>query len=145
MTVKRVFTSNVQISSTTEISFEENVFIINREFENKHNPQIIWKTINSLLHKKTKTDFFSEIKSNEIIVDDPTEIANCLNKHFCTIGKKLAQNVQTVDDHNYKTYLNNPVPSSIFLQPTHVSEVYNAIMSLNTYKSSGYDIPAHFV
>ena len=57
---------------------------LNRELEeNKHNPQKIWKTINSLFHNKTKTaDFPSEIKTDEIIVDDPTEIANCLNKHF---------------------------------------------------------------
>ena len=94
----------------------------NREFEeNQHNTQTIWKTINSLLHNKTKTaDFPSEIKTDEIIVDVPTEIANCLNKHFCTIGKKLAQIVHTVDDRNYTMYLNNPVPSSIFLQLTHV-------------------------
>ena len=68
------------------------------------------------------------------------------NIFVLNIGKKLAQNVQIVDDLNYKTYLNNPVPSSIFLQPTHVSEVYNAIMSLNTYKSPGYDnISTYFV
>ena len=121
---------------------------LNREFEeNKHNPRKTWKTINSLLHNKTKTaDFPSEIKTDGIIADDPTEIANCLNKYFCTIGEKLAQNVQTNNDLNYKKYLKNPVSSTIFLQPTQVSEVYNAIMSLNTNKSPGFDnIPAYFV
>ena len=80
---------------------------LSREFEeNKHNPKKLRKTVNSHRHKKTKTaDFPSEIKSDETIVDDPIEIANCLNKHFCTISKKLAQNVQTVNDVNYKTYV----------------------------------------
>ena len=54
--------------------------------------------------------------------------------------------MQTVNDVNYETYSTNPVPSSTFLQPTQASEVYNAIMSLNTCKSPGCDnISAYFV
>ena len=131
-----------------KLKYHSKKMYLNREFEeNKHNPRKTWKTINSLLHNKTKTaDFPSEIKTDGITADDPTEIANCLNKYFCTIGEKLAQNVQTNNDLNYRTYLKNPVSSTIFLQPTQVSEVYTAIMSLNTNKSPGFDnIPAYFV
>ena len=121
---------------------------LNRELEeNIHNPRKIWKTINSLLYKKTKSvDFPSEIKVDESKIDDPTEVANCLNKHFCSVGKKLAQKVQNLNEINYTTYLKDSISSSIFLHPTQVSEVYNAIMSLNSYKSPGYDnIPVYFI
>ena len=94
-----------------QLKYHAKKMYLNREFEeNKHNPGKIWKTIidNLLLHNKTKTaDFPSEIKTDEIIVDDPTEIANYLNKHFCTVGKKLVQNVQTAHDVNYKTCMGN--------------------------------------
>ena len=68
------------------LKYHSKKMYLNREFEeNKHNLQKIWKTNNSLLHNKTKTaDFSSKTKADEIIVDDPTEIANCLNQHFCT-------------------------------------------------------------
>ena len=105
-----------------KLKYHSKKMYLNREFEeNKHNPRKTWKTMNSLLHNKTKTAYFpSEIKTDGIIADDPTEIANCLNKYFCTIGEKLAQNVQTNNDLNYKTYLKNPVSSTIILQPTQV-------------------------
>ena len=57
---------------------------VNRRFEeNKHNSRKISKTINLLLHNKTKiADFSFEIKTKRIIVDYPTKLANRLNKHF---------------------------------------------------------------
>ena len=78
---------------------------LNRELEeNKHNPHKIWKTFDSLLYKTKSVDFPSEIKVDESIIDDPTEVANCLNKHFCRVGKKLAQKVQNLNEINYITY-----------------------------------------
>ena len=44
------------------------------------------------------------------------------------------------------SFLNKSVSASMFLQPASVSELDNAIMSLNNYKSLGYDnIRAHFL
>ena len=62
------------------------------------------------------------------VVDDPLEIANCLNEHFCSIGKKLAQNVRNDNEVNRMSFLTKSVSASIFLQFAPVSEVYNAIM-----------------
>ena len=75
-----------------KLKYHSKKMYLSREFEeNKHNPQKIWKTINSLLHKKTKTaDFPSENKSDEIIVDDPTEIANCLKQTFLYYRQKAS-------------------------------------------------------
>ena len=96
--------------------------------ENKLNPRKIWKTINSLLYKKTKSvDFPSEIKVDESIIDDPAEVANCLNKHLCSVGKKLAQKVQNLNDINYTTYLKDPVSSSHTLLMLYFSLVYSRI------------------
>ena len=56
------------------------------------------------------------------------------------------QKVQNLNKINYTTYLKDSESLSIFLHPTQVLEVYNAIMSLNSYKSLGYDnIPVYFI
>ena len=105
--------------------------------------------MNSLLHNKTRnTDFPAAIKTDMGVVglDDPLEIANCLNKHFCSISKNLTKNVRNDNEVNHISFLTKSVSASIFLQPAVVSEVYNAIMSLNNYKSPGYDnICAYFL
>ena len=108
-----------------------------------HDQRKVWKTINSLLHNKTKS---TEIKTDIGVVDDPLEIANCLNEHFCSKGKNLAKNVRNDNEVNHMSFLNKSVSASMFLQPASVSELYNAVMSLNNYKSPGYDnIPAYFL
>ena len=44
------------------------------------------------------------------------------------------------------SFLTKSVSASIFLQPAPVSEVYNAIMSINNYKSPAYDnVPVYFL
>ena len=107
----------------------------------------MWKTINSLLHDKTKsTDFPAEIKTDMGVVDDPLEIAICLTEHFCSIGKNLARNVRNDNEVTHLSFLTKSVSASMFLQPASVSELYNAIMSLSNYKSPGYDnIPVYFL
>ena len=68
-------------------------------------------------------------------VDDPLEIANCLNEHFCSIGKNSAKNVRNNNEVNHMSFLTTSVSASIVLQPAPVSEVCNAMMFLNNCKS----------
>ena len=59
------------------------------------NPQEMWKTINKLLNKKSKTTIISEIKTENGSFTDPKEITNVLNEYFCNIGCNLAQNLES--------------------------------------------------
>ena len=53
-----------------------------------------WKTINQLLNKRSKTtniESLKDDKGNNIV--DKQEIADTMNKFFCSIGKVLAKNI----------------------------------------------------
>ena len=60
------------------------LFIVLKKTTN--NPQEMWKTINKLLNKKSKTTIISEIKTENGSFTDPKEITNVLNEYFCNIG-----------------------------------------------------------
>lgn len=97
-----------------------------------------WKVINEIINKKKKT----VLKSNKIIVNEKTEenpeiIANAFNDYFVNIGKNISDSVPVCNTH-YSTYLPEPNPNSIFLQPTNNYEVANVIKMLKR-KSPGYD------
>ena len=62
-----------------------------------------------------------------------------LNKHFVSIGKNLADKIQTNDNNLFSKLLNQKVASSMFLQPPRHSKVFNIIHSLRLQKSSGHD------
>ena len=64
--------------------------------ENKNNCHKMWKTINSLLYKKS-ADASSppnNIKINGKIFDNQLAMAEHFNNIFCTIGKRLSRKME---------------------------------------------------
>ena len=54
-----------------------------------------WKTINQLLNKRSKTTNIESLKDdNGNNIADKREIAETMNKFFCSIGKDLAKNIK---------------------------------------------------
>ena len=110
----------------------------------KNDPKKTWDLIRSVLTTKTDgatsvIDHF-EAECNSI---DPISVTNCFNNFFCSIGKLTHSNL---DDHNFSNYLSNCVSSSLYLNTPSVSEIINAIYSLNVNKAVGHDnIPAFFM
>ena len=60
------------------------------------NPKEMWKTINKLTNKKSKSTTITKIEVDGKIVEDPTEIADTFNTYFNEIGIKLAQELPEV-------------------------------------------------
>ncbi len=56
-------------------------------------------------------------------------IADAINDHFSTTGKKLASNINT--KHNFKKYIDYPNQHTCFLYPTNEQEVIKEINKLN--------------
>ena len=106
---------------------------------------MLWKTIKSLLLKKTSnTTALDYIKDNGCVKSDPKSMCETFNKFFCSIGKSLSEKIQATSNH--KIYLRNRVPSSLFLGPATPQEIQNIINKLNINKSCGGDqIPAYFI
>ena len=83
---------------------------------------------------------------NNCKISDSTKIAEYFNKHFCDIDKALADKVDSANFYDYRSYLSDPISSSMFFRPTFDSEIINIINQLNSRKSCGSDrISAKFV
>ena len=51
-----------------------------------NNPRKIWSTINSLLHTKSDNPSTpSKLRINDIVVNNPVELADCFNHHFSEV------------------------------------------------------------
>ena len=75
-----------------------------------------------------------------------TEIAKHFNKHFCNIGKALADKVDFVNSYDNRSYLSDLILSSMFFCSTSDSEIINMINQFDLHKSCGSDgISAKFV
>ena len=69
---------------------------------------------------------------------DDTDIANALNTHFCTVGKKTAAKIGSTSA-NFARYLKNPVEKSFFFEPIKEHEIITEIKTLKGNKSPGHD------
>ena len=58
--------------------------------EARNNSSKMWKAIKETLPSKYKNDINAILVKGKLVTD-PKGIAECLNQHFCNIGKKLAK------------------------------------------------------
>ena len=77
-----------------------------------------------------------KIDNQEIF--DGNKIVKKFNTHFTTVGKKLANKINTLNNA-FRKFLKPRVTSTMFLEPPRSTEVYNYIHSLGLHKSSGHD------
>ena len=101
----------------------------------------LWKSLGNVINpnKKRKGMSISKLLSNGRMVTDKNELPNVLNNHFCTIGKRLQQQIPVTQDDAYKQYLPEPNVNSFYLSPVLFEDVKLEIMRLNPRKSSGPD------
>ena len=96
-----------------------------------------WKIINSVIHKNRTREPASQIKYNDLSLNDNTEIANAFNDYFTQIGPSLDRKIPCSSTH-IDGYLNEPNVSSLFLNPTTVDEIEKIVSSLKN-SSAGLD------
>ena len=95
--------------------------------ENFTNVRKTWEGINSLLNrKKNKNKTINTLKTfgSNTTTNNKSIISNVLNKHFTSIGTKLAARLPNSEKHFTQFLYNNKSPSSSFLfQPITPDEV----------------------
>ena len=99
----------------------------------------MWKTINKLTNKKSKTTIITEVKQENQSVTDDSSIANTLNSYFNEIGTNLASNMEQSTSAP-ESYLPN-CNSQFKMQNVTVSEVhkiYPLLMSLSQQGMMAY-------
>ena len=97
----------------------------------QHDSRKTWEVLRELIPKKSINRIPHEIYDlNGILTSNQEEISNQFNQYFATIGKKLSNNVSCNLSHNFSSYLQNPVPSSMLLAPTTPHEINSLILNL---------------
>ena len=93
----------------------------------------MWKTINQLTNKKSKTTKINELIIDQKVTTNPDEIAEGMNKYFNDIGTVLADNPS--NGHNsFEAYV-NPTETTFEIQNISVVEVKSEISRINTSKA----------
>ncbi len=100
-------------------------------------PKQMWKTINKLTNKNSKTTIITEVKHESQSVTDVSSITNAFNTYFNEIGINLASNMEQ-SSRSPETYLSN-CNSQFQMQNTTVIEVYKILSSIDVSKSTGHD------
>ena len=79
-------------------------------FERKNIPKQLWNFINNIIHTKqssTNLPFKLTLDSNK--TDEPSEISECFNEHFVQIGDSIAKKAKSLNETNFKVFLNNSI------------------------------------
>ena len=105
----------------------------------------MWLLINEISNRKRKQALSLKCITNKKgeKLSQPLNIANCLNEHFSSVGKDMANDIENVVDpktlKNPLDYLPRTVTNSLFLSDIDVSEILCLIAKLVAKKACGYD------
>lgn len=106
--------------------------------ENSGNSKEIWKVINEIGSRNTKSDNnILSLKIGEQTITDPEEVSLCMNNHFAEIGPKLAA-CQERATKLFTDYI-KPVDSSFSLTPISATTVFKLLASMSENKATGLD------
>ena len=97
-------------------------------------PKSMWKTINQLKNKKSKTTKINELVIDQKVATNPDAIAEGMNEYFNDIGTVLADNLS--NGHNsFEAYV-NPTETTFEIQNISVMEVKSEISRIKTSKAT---------
>lgn len=108
-----------------------------RKAENK--VKVTWDIIKNESGRKQTKHPIQEIKVNGKSISDRQTIEQAFNDFFLKEPLELAPGACPEVAMNHLLNFRPPVASTMFLSPTNEKEVSNAIMSLKTKQSSGWD------
>ena len=136
-----------KISTLTRLS--KKIYFHNYFQYNTNNLKRTWEGINDLINRKKKNSkVIAAMKRplNQGISHDPLENVNILNRHFASIGNRLASDLPS-SDKSFRDYLPLNVPSCSFVfDPVLPSEIELEIMLTPTNKSHGlYSCPTRLL
>ena len=122
-------------------------YFTNKIIECKGNMKETWKTTNALLNKRSKSTNITSLSVGDIEIHEKNEISNKMNDYFCTIGKELADKIDSSPNPllvgNYRINEGNKT-----MKFTKINEqnIRDAIGKIKTSKGFGNDnISSYFL
>jgi hypothetical protein len=114
---------------------------------NKNNTKQMWKNINHLINKKSKSTNISSLQIDDQVVIECSSMSNLFNEYFTDIGPTLSSQIPDWETNvSFEMYKKFSAQKEFNFSDIHILEVLNEISKLNTSKSVGPDnIPAKLV
>ena len=110
-------------------NYYNNIIVIN---ENKHDIKKTWKILRKATGKlNDKSSFPSYFTINNSRISNKENIAETFNNFFSQIGLQTGHNVPK-SNTSFKSYLPDPIPHSIFIEPVSPSDVTKAALKSKT-------------
>ena len=100
--------------------------------------------VNEISKRKRKRQSCIQSMKNDkgVTLQNKLDIANCMNKHFSTVGERMAAEFNS-QKHNIKdplSYITKTVENNFYLPRTNTAEIMELILKLLVNKSCGYDL-----
>ena len=86
---------------TSKASYYFNAFI-----QSKGDPRKTWQTFNELTSHRVNNTTVKELKLNDAVISNFSELSNAFNDHFSTVGPRLANEILPIANNN-SSYTNN--------------------------------------
>ena len=80
---------------TSKASYYSNAF-----GQSEGNPRKTWQTINELTCRRTNNTTVKELKLNDSIISNFSDLSNAFYDHFSTIGHRLANDIRPNNNNN---------------------------------------------
>lgn len=106
--------------------------------KNRSNPKLMWKHINQLICKGSKTTQISSLKVGEETISDEHVIADALNTYFTNIGPQLSNQIPDTNI-GIEEYMNSKIDAKFTFKNIYLDDVLKEFEKLNTSKSFGPD------
>ena len=105
--------------------------------KSKSNPKEMWRNINQLIGKTSKTTKIISVKTNDVILTNKLDISETFNNYFSNIGKELSSQIP----HSNKGFEEYIEPKNVVFEfkPLSTNDVTTALNKLKVSKSSGPD------
>jgi len=125
---------------TSILRSSEKLYYADKLVKYKNDLKMTWRTLNEITQrKKKKKSNVNEFKSEDNIITDDKEIANCFVNFFTNIGPKLAEKIDKCPGRNYSNFLSNSVVNSMYLSPVTEDEIIKIVSKFRNKTSCGYD------
>ncbi len=114
--------------------------------EHRQNMKKTWDGIRNLINvsKKSSTNINKIIHDDETFTDNKG-ISQALNKYFTNIGPSIEKKIPKAKK-SFNSYLGEPNPTNITLNPCDANEIKDIISSFGSGKASGpYSIPTNLL
>ena len=145
--IQKIFYKTYANKLTILKTFSKKLYLESEILNSRHDMRKFCSIIKTLPPEKRHSNAPDLIENeNGAIVTEPNEIAENLNKHFCSIDKTLTAKNNCSQSNDFRDYLTHSLHSSMNLRPTSPFEILYVIRQLNCNKSCGLDgIDAKFV